>query len=101
MGLTIDYLAGQGAQALPIAGLDQCTSPTVTCHPGRTKINIIWSCLVTIFLCTWVAIHPNVPGPNATWLTTTLRRVQLMILTILAPEAIIIWACGSGLLRIN
>ena len=29
VGLTIDYLAGQGAQVLPIAVLDQCTSPIV------------------------------------------------------------------------
>ena len=26
--------------------------------------NIIWSCLVMIFSCTQVAVHPNVPCPK-------------------------------------
>ena len=30
----------------------------------RTIWNIVWSCLVTIFLCTWVAVHPNIPCPK-------------------------------------
>lgn len=30
----------------------------------RTIWNIIWSCLVTIFACVWVAIHPNIPQPK-------------------------------------
>lgn len=30
----------------------------------RTVWNIIWSCLITIFACIWVAIHPNIPRPK-------------------------------------
>lgn len=30
----------------------------------RTVWNIIWSCLITIFACIWVAIHPNIPQPK-------------------------------------
>ena len=29
----------------------------------RKQSNIIWSCLTTIFLCTWVSFHPNIPQP--------------------------------------
>ncbi|KAJ7840847.1 hypothetical protein B0H14DRAFT_3695283 [Mycena olivaceomarginata] len=25
---------------------------------------VVWSCLATIFACTWVSVHPNVPPPN-------------------------------------
>ena len=30
----------------------------------RSIWNIIWSCIVMIFSCTWVAVHPNVPCPK-------------------------------------
>ncbi|PVF91973.1 hypothetical protein CPB86DRAFT_830300 [Serendipita vermifera] len=29
----------------------------------RKLINIIWSCLTTIFACTWLTLHPNIPPP--------------------------------------
>ena len=58
----------------------------------RTKIGIIWSCLVTIFSCTWVAAHPNIPGPNAKWWLIFLRRVRLMVVALLGPEAVIFWS---------
>ena len=30
----------------------------------RTISSIIWSCIVTTFSCTWVAVHPNIPCPK-------------------------------------
>jgi hypothetical protein len=27
-------------------------------------LSIIWSCLVTIFACIWVAVHRDVPRPR-------------------------------------
>jgi hypothetical protein len=29
---------------------------------GRGTMDIIWSCLVTIFACSWTVIHPDLPG---------------------------------------
>ncbi|KAK0440656.1 uncharacterized protein EV420DRAFT_1650408 [Desarmillaria tabescens] len=61
----------------------------------RTVWNIIWSCLVTMFACTWFAIHPNVPGRNVTTkgaISCTIQRARLMIMAILAPEIIVGWA---------
>ncbi|PVF91503.1 hypothetical protein CPB86DRAFT_770613 [Serendipita vermifera] len=29
----------------------------------RKLIDIIWSCLTTIFACTWLTLHPNIPPP--------------------------------------
>ncbi|KAK0243508.1 hypothetical protein EDD85DRAFT_900879 [Armillaria nabsnona] len=68
-------------------------------QPGdsqRTIFNILWSSLATIFACIWVAIHPNVPGPNLVnkgwFFVSVLRRAELMIVTVFAPEVITIWA---------
>jgi hypothetical protein len=31
--------------------------------------NRVWSWLATVFACTWVAVHPNLPGPrDAPWI---------------------------------
>jgi len=58
----------------------------------RTRQSIIWSCLATIFACTWVAIHPNLPDPRCSNWSQFKHRVAMMILTIFAPEFILIWA---------
>jgi hypothetical protein len=60
----------------------------------RTISDIIWSCIVTIFACTWVAIHPNVPRPglNLRWYSGPLRRTRIMFYALIGPEFIILWA---------
>lgn len=62
----------------------------------RTIFNILWSSLVTIFACVWIAIHPNVPGPKLAeqgwFFTSVLRRTELTIVTVFAPEVTTIWA---------
>ncbi len=61
----------------------------------RTVLNIIWSCLATIFACTWLAVHPNVPLRNITTkgaISCAIEQVKIMAITILAPEAIVAWA---------
>jgi hypothetical protein len=58
----------------------------------RTLWNIIWSCLFTMFLCTWVSVHPNIPGPDEEWLKITFRRVGIMLAALIAPELVIAWA---------
>src|SRR5215510_6690881 len=58
----------------------------------RTLLSIVWSCLFTILLCTWVSLHPNIPGPEEKWSKVMQRRVGLMVLALLAPEAI--FACA-------
>ncbi|PBK58766.1 hypothetical protein ARMSODRAFT_946153 [Armillaria solidipes] len=61
----------------------------------RTVLSIIWSCLATIFACTWLAVHPNVPGRNITTngaITCAIERAKIIAITILAPEVILAWA---------
>lgn len=64
----------------------------------RTLVQIIWSCSATIFACTWLAVHPNVPGRSLKRrgrLAIALRRARLMLLTLMAPEIVIGWAAAQ------
>ncbi|TDL15008.1 hypothetical protein BD410DRAFT_684291, partial [Rickenella mellea] len=63
----------------------------------RTTWSIIWSCLVTVFSCTWVAIHPNIPAPYETAFEINLRRAGIMLMAVIAPELVILWAMRQWL----
>ncbi|KAJ7366318.1 hypothetical protein DFH08DRAFT_1003089 [Mycena albidolilacea] len=52
----------------------------------RTFFSIVSGCLATVFACTWVSVHPNVPGPNEGKLALAGRRLGLMLVGIIAPE---------------
>ncbi|KIM25493.1 hypothetical protein M408DRAFT_26051 [Serendipita vermifera MAFF 305830] len=67
--------------------------------------SIIWSCLSTIFLCTWVAVHPNVhfkpEKHNQRWFEKWLwdplhefftYKLLLFVWALLVPEYILAWA---------
>ena len=59
---------------------------------GRTVWDILWSCLATTFAVTWVSVHPNVPFLKETSWMVLKRRMFLMVLALLAPEVMIMWA---------
>jgi hypothetical protein len=98
IAVSVHYLAWQGAGALPIPAIDQSTSSSNDdpCH-RRTTWSIVWSCCATIFACTWVALQPNIPGPDETSLTIILRRVKLMMMALIAPELLVVWAMRQWL----
>lgn len=53
--------------------------------PGRGTLSLISTCLFTIFICTWVVIHPRVyKRPLLRWL----HKVALFLKIIIAPEFI-------------
>ncbi|KAH9959090.1 hypothetical protein BC827DRAFT_527183 [Russula dissimulans] len=85
-------------QSPPVLSLDQlqpisCNDP----YNSRSLWDIIRSCALTIFLCSWVSVHPNVPSPDEGWPRVTLRRVGLMLATLVMPEGIIAWALRQQL----
>ena len=60
----------------------------------RTIWNIMWSCLATIFSCTWVTIHPNIPCPKK-WNPVILfaeHHLPLFICALPVPEYVLAWA---------
>ncbi|KAF8505041.1 hypothetical protein BU17DRAFT_58091 [Hysterangium stoloniferum] len=91
--LTFLYISHsfKNTSPLPILARDgvpnTCTSPD-----QRTVWDIIWSCLATVFACSWVSVHPNLPEPNEVWWAVMLRRLELMFWAIIAPELIIAWS---------
>ncbi|KDR77170.1 hypothetical protein GALMADRAFT_155817 [Galerina marginata CBS 339.88] len=99
--LGIGYLFHKTIQAAPVSEsslldnnppnlsfLSQCLCP----GPQRSVWDILWSCLATIFACTWLSVHPNIPPPGETWWKIGLRRLELMFWALIAPELIILWA---------
>lgn len=113
IAFTICYLAWQGARAFPIPTINRQYVPSQCndLHRCRTIWNIIWSSLATTFSCIWVSVHPNVPHPYiphpnpppgiANFLLHRAKfiahRVKLMVVTLLVPEVVIIWALRQWL----
>ncbi|KAJ7031824.1 hypothetical protein C8F04DRAFT_959782 [Mycena alexandri] len=60
-----------------------------TINSCRTLFDIIWGCLATIFACTWVALHQNVPDPGLGSFSLLLRKLWMMLVTIIAPEFVV------------
>ena len=71
----------------------------------RTIWSVVWSCLATIFSCTWVAVHPNIPCPKKreahNWIERCIRnpilsfaehRLPLFICALLVPEYVLAWS---------
>src|SRR5579871_5669584 len=99
------------ARALPIPA-DEESVPTSCSNLNncRSLLNIIWSCLSTIFLCTWVSMHPNIPEPVDTENMSIKRKcshrissffqdkVPLFICALLIPEYILAWAIRQHLM---
>ena len=82
------------ALAMPIQQFDTQTQkiPVSSLNDQRSIWDIIWSCLATIFACSWVSVHPNIPPPGASAVKVAIRRLELMAWSIIAPEYTIFWA---------
>jgi len=56
----------------------------------RTLFGVAWSCTLTVLICAWTSVHPNVPAQairSRQW-----TRIKLMFWTIVAPELVLAWA---------
>ena len=101
-------LQGPSTDAGPIPTIEHRSLTGNHCNDlghCRTIWNIVWSCLATIFSCTWVAVHPNVPCPKKReangWIGRYIRnpllsfvehRLPLFICALLVPEYVLAWA---------
>ena len=107
--LFIYYLVqGVSINATPNSSIDNLSLDTNHCSDlthCRTIWNMVWSCLVTIFSCTWVAVHPNIPCPKTRkanscierWIWNPLlsfaeHRLPLFVCALLVPEYVLGWA---------
>ncbi len=55
---------------------------------GRGTWSILWSCLATIFICTWSALHLDVPNRRGKWYLL-FRKPKYMLVAAAAPEYIL------------
>jgi hypothetical protein len=55
---------------------------------GRGTLDIIWSCVLTISLCSWSTLCLNVPRVGDTYWTRAGRKLYMTALGILGPELI-------------
>lgn len=62
---------------------------------NRGTFDIISSCFLTIFLCTWTCLHLNVPASKEGAWRPVLRKSRWMVLTILGPEFAVAFAAGQ------
>lgn len=61
----------------------------------RGTIEIIWSCISTIFLCCWTALCLNIPGEDEKFTHLVIRKARWMVLTIFCPEILLTFPLGQ------
>ena len=104
--ILIYYLAqGFSIDGSPIQSINEHLNPCTDLTHCRTIWNITWSCLITIFSCTWVDFHPNIPCPKKKkktrncfqkWVWNPLLsfseyRLPLFVCALLVPEYVLAW----------
>ncbi|WZH44166.1 hypothetical protein QYS62_005184 [Fusarium acuminatum] len=62
---------------------------------GRGTYDIIFTCLVTTFLCCWTSVYPNIPAPGDGIWPSIRDKLGLACLGLLGPEFIIVLAIGQ------
>lgn len=78
-------------------------STSAESRPLRTVWDIVRNCLATLLAAAWISAHPNAPWlEEKSWAFLT-RRISLMCLTVIRPEAMILSALqqwqGAVMLR--
>ena len=87
--------AADAPSVTSIAGEEAPSSCDVNGRCKRTMFNIIWSCVSTI-ICAWPAMYPNILLRESP-LKRTLRRIELMFWTVMAPEILSAFALNQRL----
>ena len=65
------------------------TSPRWVAEPDyRGTFSILSTCIVTLVLCVWTAIHLNVPGHQEGAVRLYVRKCGWMLLGLLIPELV-------------
>ncbi|KAF2676718.1 hypothetical protein K458DRAFT_379424 [Lentithecium fluviatile CBS 122367] len=64
-----------------VGGVGWVAEPT-----GRGTLGLLYTCGLTIFLCTYSAVHPNPPALDDSKSKILLRKIENLVGCILAPE---------------
>lgn len=82
------YLSAHGAYA-QLSNPDQSDRSCRDLGQCRSLWDIVWSCMVTIFACTWLAVHLHVPKQGKGRLWKFGRRAVAFGATLIVPELVI------------
>lgn len=58
----------------------------VSAPDDRGTGDIIWSCGMTILLCCWVSVYPNVGSPSDKWYHPFVDKLNLFCIALLGPD---------------
>ncbi|KAF7369902.1 hypothetical protein MSAN_00619700 [Mycena sanguinolenta] len=86
------HLLSRESIAAPLPRSPDARATTDSCKDidsCRTLFSVVWGCLATIFACTWVSVHPNVPPPKQSRLQLFWRRLKMMFIAMIAPEVMV------------
>ena len=72
------------ASAAPVETTSWTAGPN-----GRGTFQLITSCVLTLTVCVWSALHLNVPTQNSTLRQRIIRRTKWILLGIFAPELVV------------
>ncbi|KAF8656122.1 hypothetical protein AX16_002760 [Volvariella volvacea WC 439] len=64
----------------------------------RSLPELLYNCFGTIAICTYIAIHPNMPDRRDSFSKKVKQKLQTTICALLAPEAVIVWAMKQNIL---
>jgi len=59
---------------------------------GRGTAGLLYTCLITIFLCVWSAMHMPIPAWHTSWMKNFFYKVGLAVVAIIAPEYVFLIA---------
>ncbi|KAN0076468.1 hypothetical protein V8E54_006610 [Elaphomyces granulatus] len=62
---------------------------------GRGTASLLYTCLITIFLCAWSAMHTPIPARHTSWMENFFYKVGFAAFTIIAPEIVFLEAIRS------
>ncbi|KAF7370015.1 hypothetical protein MSAN_00631500 [Mycena sanguinolenta] len=98
------HLLSRDSIAAPLPRPPDARATTDSCddiNNCRTFFDIVWGCLATIFACTWVSVHPNVPPPKQSWLQLFWQRLKMMLIAMIAPEVMAFFFCMGGFVSLT
>jgi hypothetical protein len=74
---------------------DHGSNNTIKWQPEPTTrgtFNLLSTCIITLTLCVWSAVHLNLPGNNRSFWHQFLRRLAWITGSLIAPEWLILTA---------
>ena len=93
MSILLSFLALSASIPIVIATSNTTATVGWVADPtGRGTFSLVFSCLLTLGLCVWSAMHLNIPPhdelPRLTWM----RNVKWGLIGIVAPELVVLAA---------